>query len=213
MGKPKTTKAVEITAPKMETVMIRIKGTSPYVQNKFSQKAKNTIHEKQASGLRAKVGGKKEAKDFEQAFKDATYITEDNKNGIPATAFRNAMISACRLVADGIPMTRAKMAFWVEPDGFDTQDMTPLVYFKKGEPKYYEASVRLATGVCDLRARPMWKPGWEAEVRITFDSEMLSSTDIANLLMRAGVQVGVGEGRNDSKKSCGMGFGSFDIVN
>jgi len=40
MGKPKTTKAVEITAPKMETVMIRIKGTSPYVQNKFSKKQK-----------------------------------------------------------------------------------------------------------------------------------------------------------------------------
>ncbi len=59
----------------------------------------------------------------------------------------------------------------------------------------------------------MWEPGWEAEIRVTFDSEMLSSTDIVNLLMRAGVQVGVGEGRNDSKKSCGMGFGSFDIMN
>lgn len=209
----KQVKAVEITAPKMETVAIHIKGTSPYVQNKFSQKAKNAIHEKQAAGLRAKVGGKKEAKDFEQICRDATYTTEEGKNGIPATAFRNAMISACRLIADSIPMTRAKMAFWVEPDGFDMEDLTPLVFFTKGESEYYEASVRLATGVCDLRARPMWKPGWEMEVRITFDSEMLSSTDIANLLMRAGVQVGVGEGRNDSKKSCGMGFGSFALDN
>jgi len=208
-----STKAVEITAPKMETVELHIKGTSPFVQNKFSQKAKNEIHEKQAEGLRGKKSGKKEAKDFEQCFINATYKTDDGHCGIPSASFRNAMISACRLIADSIPMTRAKMAFWVEPDGFDAEDLTPLTYFTRGEPEYYEAAVRLATGVCDLRARPMWKPGWEMTVRVTFDAEMLSGRDIANLLMRAGMQVGVGEGRNDSKKSCGMGFGSFVIVN
>lgn len=209
----RTTKEVEITAPRMETVELHIVGTSPYCQNKFSEKAKVIIHGKQEEGLRGKVGGKKEAKDFHQCYVDATYVTEDGRYGLKASAFRNAMISACRLVSDSIPMTRAKMAFWVEPDGFDEGSMAPLVYFTKGEPEYYEEAVRLPNGSCDLRARPLWRPGWKAAVRITFDADMLSRTDIANLLMRAGKQVGVGEGRNDSKKSCGIGFGSFDIVN
>jgi len=58
----------------------------------------------------------------------------------------------------------------------------------------------------------LWKPGWRADVRVTFDADMFEPIDVANLLMRAGLQVGVGEGRNDSKKSCGMGWGSFRLV-
>jgi hypothetical protein len=57
----------------------------------------------------------------------------------------------------------------------------------------------------------MWEPGWEATVRIRFDADLFTITDVANLLRRAGLQVGVGEGRPDSKKSAGMGWGIFDI--
>ena len=33
-----------------------------------------------------------------------------------------------------------------------------------------------------------------------------------NLMARAGAQVGVGEGRPDSKTSAGLGFGTWEIV-
>ena len=33
-----------------------------------------------------------------------------------------------------------------------------------------------------------------------------------NLIARVGMQVGVGEGRPDSKQSAGLGFGLFDVV-
>jgi len=34
---------------------------------------------------------------------------------------------------------------------------------------------------------------------------------LTNLLARAGLQVGIGEGRPDSKNSAGMGWGLFQI--
>lgn len=34
---------------------------------------------------------------------------------------------------------------------------------------------------------------------------------MVNLLSRAGLQVGIGEGRPDSKKSAGMGYGLFTV--
>jgi len=39
-----------------------------------------------------------------------------------------------------------------------------------------------------------------------------SGADIANLVLRAGIQVGIGEGRPFSKNSCGMGWGTFEIT-
>ena len=121
------------------------------------------------------------------------------------------MISACRTV--GFQMTKSKLGVFIEPDGFDATDASPLVRILKGEPEYSELPVRNATGVVDLRARPMWQPGWEADIRIRFDGDMFSVEDVANLLLRVGCQVGIGEGRPDSPKSCGMGWGLFDIIN
>lgn len=37
------------------------------------------------------------------------------------------------------------------------------------------------------------------------------AVDVANLMNRVGAQVGIGEGRPDSKNSAGMGWGLFSI--
>lgn len=205
-------KSVNITiqAPRFETASFKIRGTTPYVQNKFSNKAKEQIKETQMAGSTGKKGKKREAKDFQGCYEAAIHRSNEGWVGIPAPGFRAAMVSACRLV--GFQMTKAKLGFFVEPDGIDSEDGTSLVRITKGEPAYHEAAVRNETGVLDMRARPMWMPGWEAEVRIKFDADMFTLTDIANLLLRAGQQVGIGEGRPDSKNSCGMGWGLFTIV-
>lgn len=201
---------VTIGAPKFKTVSFTIRGTAPYVQNKFSNKAREQMKETQMAGPTGKKGKKREAKDFQACYEAALHRATGGQIGIPAPGFRAAMISACRLV--GFQMTKAKLAFFVEADDFDNEDGTPLVLITKGEPIYHEAAVRNETGVPDIRPRPMWKQGWEAEVRIKFDEDMFTVTDVANLLLRAGLQVGIGEGRPDSKKSCGMGWGTFEIV-
>lgn len=198
---------VVIEPPKIGVASIRIVGIAPYVQHKFSKKAREQMMAKQRQGDQAKKERKREAKDFEQVYKDAMHVSREGWVGIPAPSFRNAMISACRLV--GFKMTHAKLSVFIEADGFDVDDGTPLVRII-GEPRVHESYVRNDTGVADIRWRPMWEK-WSAVVRIRFDLNQFSAPDIVNLLARAGLQVGIGEGRPDSKNSAGMGWGIFEI--
>lgn len=202
-------KTVVIEPPKNETISLHIRGLSPYVQHKFSKKAREMIVAKQRLGDQAKKNRKRNARDFENDFKEAQHISKEGWVGIPAPSFRAAMISACRLI--GFKMTLAKLSLFVEADGFDADDGTPLVKISKGEPRVHEGYVRNETGVVDIRWRPMWEE-WEAKVRIRFDSSQFSAQDVVNLMARVGLQVGIGEGRPDSKNSAGQGWGLFEIM-
>ena len=201
---------VVIAAPNFKTGVFRIRGTAPYVQNAFPEKVREMIRLIQEAGPQAKKGKKRDPKDFQACYEGAQHMAVEGWNGIPAPAFRAGMVSACRVV--GFAMTRAKLSVFVEADGFDAVDATPLVKILKGKPRYVEHAVKNETGVCDIRARPMWDPGWEADVRVRFDGDQFSMQDVANLLLRVGAQVGIGEGRADSRKSAGMGWGFFELV-
>jgi hypothetical protein len=114
-------------------------------------------------------------------------------------------------------MTRAKQGIcFVHADGYSKPDALGATYglvrIIKGKPHMDVRPARNADGSADIRSRPMWNPGWRAKVTITFDGDMFRVEDIANLLHRAGLQVGIGEGRPDSPKSCGMGWGTFRLV-
>lgn len=203
----KATAAITIKPPRIETIELCISGESPYVQHKFGQKALQQIMATQAAGSTAKSKKKREPKDFDRVCKDATHFSRAGWIGIPAPAFRNAMISACRLV--GFKMTLGKLALFVKADGIDRDDGTPLVRIY-GEHRRHDMAARNDNGSIDIRSRPMWEK-WAAKVRIRYDADQFTSTDIANLMMRVGLQVGIGEGRNDSKNSAGIGWGEFSL--
>ncbi|PIU73828.1 hypothetical protein COS78_00275 [Candidatus Shapirobacteria bacterium CG06_land_8_20_14_3_00_40_12] len=209
MNKTVIKQSVQIKAPNFKNIRFKIKGTSPLVQNKFSTKARNMMMEKQKEGSTAKGKKKREAKNFEKCFKESQHISTEGWNGIPAGAFRAAMISACRLVQ--FTMSRSKLSIFIVADGYD-EDGMGLIRITKGKPHMHICPVRIR-GTADIRARAMWDAGWEANLLIQHDADMLSSADITNLLRRAGLQVGICEGRPDSKDSVGMGWGTFDIIN
>lgn len=199
---------VAIKPPNMQNVCMRITGTSPYVQARFSQKAIETMVEKHKAGsLQAKKKTAKPPRDFNADYENAKHVSTEGWVGIPAPALRNAMISACRLC--GFKMTIGKMSVFVEADGFDAVDGVPLVRID-GEPNPFQMYTRNTTGVCDIRVRPKWDR-WSADVRIRFDADQFTAEDVANLLMRAGMQVGIGEGRPDSRESNGLGWGLFEV--
>lgn len=199
---------VVISPPNIQKVSFELHGTSPFVQLRFNQKTKNMLLEKMADASKAKKSSKN-ARNYEQEFIDSMYITDEGWRGIPAAAFRKGLISACRTV--NFKMTLAKLSVFVEADGFDSIDGTPLVRIRKGEPKLVQHACRNATGVVDIRTRAMWEK-WTAILKVQFDADQFTVQDITNLLIRVGLQVGVGEGRPDSKSSAGMGWGLFDIV-
>jgi hypothetical protein len=207
--KPPAKERLVITAPNFQTIELLCRGNAPYVQHKFSARTRGKMMATQQAGAKSKSKTTREPRDFEADYRAAMYVAEDGWYGIPAAAFRNAMISACRCA--GYVMTKAKLALKVEADGTDADDGTPLVRITKGEPELWIAPARNDNGGTDLRARPRWD-AWELLLRVTFDADMLGPEDIANLVMRAGLQVGVGEGRPDSKKSNGLSFGTWDIV-
>jgi len=204
----KSTETLTIAPPNIEVMEISIVGTAPYVQNRFSNKSAMQILQKHIAGSTAKGKKVTEARDIEQDFKDATHMDAEGHYGIPAAAFRSAMISACRLV--GFQMTKAKLSVFVEADSIDKEDGSPLVYIE-GKPEMHKAHVRLESGVTSVAIRPMWRD-WSAKVKVKWDADQFTKEDLINLLSRAGIQVGIGEGRPDSKKSHGMGWGVFEVT-
>lgn len=197
---------ITIKPPKFGRASFEITGIGPYVQLRFSQKAKNTMIENMIEGGN-KRRKKRDPRDFDSEFPQTMYCSIQGWRGIPATAFRNALISACRLV--NFKMTLAKLSIFVEADGYDADDATPLVRIY-GEPESYLSPVRNANGGTDLRTRAMWK-SWKAVVRIRYDEDQFNIQDVTNLLARVGLQVGLGEGRPDSRGSNGLGFGLFEL--
>jgi hypothetical protein len=207
-GEPKKA-IIGITAPDFARVRMSISGTAPLMVAAFSQKAQNEIRSKHEAGSQSKKGAAKEARDFSADCNGARHISIDGWDGINAAAFRQACVSACRLV--NFKMTLAKLSLFVKEDGFDVVSGVPLIRIISPDP--YEESVmptRNANGGFDLRARPMWR-NWGMVLTIEFDRGIFSLQDVVNLMTRVGMQVGIGEGRPDSRASAGMGFGTFRV--
>ena len=202
-----TTTQVTIKPANIQTAVFNIRGTAPLVQARFSKKGE--LMAKMAEGSTAKNKRERKARDYEQEMRDAMHVSMEGWQGLPAPAFRAAMISACRLV--GFKMTLAKLSVFIEHDGIDALDGLPLIKFN-GTPELSTMHTRNATGVVDVRARPMWRE-WSASVRVRYDADQFTITDVTNLMQRVGMQVGIGEGRPDSRSSAGLGWGTFELVN
>lgn len=208
---PSKVEQVRVSPPNMKTIVLSIVGTAPYLQCRFSKKAMDKMMATQSGGDAARAGKrpKRAPRDFNADFLGAIHRTAKRKCGIPASAFRSAAISACRLV--GYKMTIAKLSIFVIADDYDEVDQTPLVMIDS-KPERHEMIGRNADGGADIRIRAIYKQ-WSAKVTVRFDQDQFSLTDVVNLFSRIGEQVGIGEGRPDSKNSAGLGFGTFRLEN
>lgn len=207
MAFKKQTATYTIQAPNFQTLEVMIQGTAPLMVHRFSQKMIGAIKDKQTA--KDQVSRKRAPKDYVAEFNGARYIAREGWDGFYAGSVRNAMIGAIRHV-EGLQMTRAKGLIFIEAEGFDKFDGTPLVRILGGKPAHDTRPVRLESGVADLRNRPRYD-SWSAKLRIRFDADHISASDVVNLLARAGAQVGICEGRPGAPNSNGIGFGTFDV--
>lgn len=204
-----TTLKTQIKPPDFRTLQLKIVGTSPLVVHRFSAKAMQEMRDTQEAGSTARSKKTRQPKDFDALFEGAKHISDEGWEGFHAAAFRNGAISACRLV--GFKMTMARLAFMVEADGYDRVDGAPLVRLLNTECEKWIAPVRLKTAnTVDLRVRPLYRK-WSALVNFRWDAGVFTADDIVNLISRVGQQVGIGEGRPDSKESNGIGYGLFSL--
>lgn len=200
--------AVSIKPPNFGRAQFEIIGNAPLVIHRFSHKIKEQMRTKMEVGKAA--GSKKDrpAKDSDETFNQARYISKEGWDGFHAAAIRNACISACRLV--GFKMTLAKMSVFVEADGWDKEEpQIPLIRII-GKAVRQDDMARVETGQPYVTIRAAYHD-WKAKINIRWDADQFTLGDISSLLSRVGQQVGIGEGRPDSKNSAGCGWGTFDL--
>ena len=202
-------RAIVVTPPNTIVAAVGVIATSPYIQNRFSSANRQKIEEQQREGSSQKKKRRaKPPKDFKAVYEGSRHVSNEGWDGIPCSAFRDAMINATRSLE--VDMIRTKMFIRILADGYDKEDHTPLVRITKGKPRMDIRPVRIGMNQSDLAARAMFDQ-WEASIRIEWDGDIFQASDIVNLLARAGKYVGIGAGRQLSKNSAGMGMGFFEV--
>lgn len=204
-----SSKTVTIKPPNFGEAAFQVRGIAPLVIHRFSAKTKQQMKQKMETGKAASSKRNREAKLTDDLYEESRYRSPEGWDGFNASAIRAAMISACRLV--GFKMTLAKLAVFVEADGVDaTEPQIPLIRIH-GKPTKQEDMARVETGQPYVTVRAAYHD-WTATIRIRFDMDQFTAEDVSNLISRVGLQVGIGEGRPDSKNSAGMGWGLFKVM-
>jgi len=203
------TKNLVIKAPAFQVAEFEIIGTAPLVIHRFSAKTKQEMKQKMETGKAASSKKNREAKNTDDTFQESRYISKEGWDGFHAGAIRSAMISACRLV--GFKMTLAKLSLFVVNDGWDAKEpQIPLIRIY-GKAIKQEDIARVETGQPYVTIRAAFYT-WKSKLKIRWDADQFTIEDVYNLLIRVGMQVGLCEGRPDSKRSVGMGWGLFDVI-
>jgi len=189
-----------ITIPKIEIeiVKFKVRGITPLIVSKFSDKAKQMMLDKQMK----KASAGKEAKNPQTQYESSIYKFKDGRTGFPATGFKAGMVRAGKNL--GMVMTDLRGRFHVMADEED------LIEIKGEAPHMREDMVRLATGVADVRFRGEYSPGWESEITIQYIKNAISAEQLAQLLVIAGFSCGLGEWRPE--KSNSGSFGRYELV-
>jgi hypothetical protein len=185
------------------TYSIPIIGVTPLITQRWSEKSRNQMLSKQQTKARAA----KEAKDPEANFEAARYRLVDGADGMPATAFKAAIVHAARLFS-GVTQVSLKQMLLVLPDGIDSRG-DQLVRLEYDTVTMREDTPRNASGVADLRYRPQYD-GWRAVLRIQVVAGQIDAQSLVALVDAAG-SGGVGEWRPTSPKSATGSYGTFQV--
>lgn len=191
------------------TVPIENFPTSPIVFHRKGADLKDEFRKRKTEGT--KVRKREIVKPEEEALK-CLYLCEDGGYGIPATALKNAMVSAAHANI-GLPKTELRKSIFVVPDDpGDPDHSCPGGLIRLNAPGGYrvrEDLVVLSRGASDLRWRPEFSE-WSAEVRIQFLENRISPETIINLVELAGFGIGLCEGRPEKKGA--LEWGRFRVV-
>lgn len=200
--------AAPILIPRLKraTYDIPIQGSAPLIVNKWSEKAKQMMLDKQQTSARPK----KEPKDPQANFEASRYRFPGGRDGFPATGFKGAIVHAGRLF-EGVTQVLLKQVIRVHGEmvvgGGVGDQLVPLEY---GEITMREDTPRNASGVADLRYRAQYWP-WSATLHVEVIEGQLDKMSLAALIDAAGIG-GIGEWRPSAPKSATGSYGTFEVT-
>lgn len=190
----------------MDVVII---GDSPLIVHAWSAKAKKEMLDKQMK----KAKQAKEAKDPKADFEASLYKLSDGSYGFPSVGFKAAAVTAGTSVA-GLTKVAARQAFHILGEDVDvtgvfegTSARLNLVRVR-GRLSMREDMVRVGMGTADLRYRGEFSD-WHARILVKYNANVLSESQILNLINVAGFAVGIGEWRPEKDGMNGM----FHVAN
>jgi hypothetical protein len=179
-----------------ETISVPIRGTTPLIMHRFSEKAKRAMLDKM-QGRKTPKTKREPERDYEESMYHL-----NGGYGFPATGFKKAAIGAARFYGD-VSMTELRQyLFFHGETGDDGINLVPI----EGEPRMREDVVRLQRKTTDLRYRGEF-PDWKAKLKVTYISSAISRESVLSLIDAGGLGVGVGEWRPER----GGEFGCYEI--
>ena len=184
---------------KRARVAVRIVGLTPLIVHRFDEKAKKQMLDAQ---VKTSVKAKRAPQDPEAEFEASRYRLDDGRDGLPAVAFKSALIGAARLF-DGVTMTQLKSVVHVAGEG--SQQLVAI----DGEPRMREDVVRVGMGTANLRYRAEYWP-WAAWLIVSHVPTLISADSVLSLVNAAGMG-GVGEWRPSAPKSLTGSYGTFEV--
>jgi hypothetical protein len=188
-----------VAAPQERELHLKVTGKSGLICHHFSEKSRRIMQATQSKAAK----GPKSVRDPQAEYEGAFYNLEGGGYGFPCAGFKKSAIRAAKML-DGVNMADARQMFFVEPDDRDTTGIDCVRI--EGTPYMRTDTVRLSKGVADLRYRPEFR-NWSCTLKISYDEDLISGSQLVNLFLRAGLQVGIGDWRPEKDGD----FGRFTI--
>ena len=215
MAKKEETNVQFISIPeiKIKTANITIVGDSPLLINKFSEKAKREILDKQMKKAKKAKEAKVPFYDFVQSLHWITPMpdfegkTEEEikeifekaiengaKFGFPTVGIKQSAISAA--YRGGLAKNKVSLqgAFHIKGE------LAEIV----GELTMREDYVKIPMGGADIVYRGEFKEGWTSTFTVMYDEGVISLEQIIQMLNYGGFSVGIGEWRIEKGGNFGM---------
>lgn len=192
-----------------EYVSITITGKAPLILQKFSEKSKQEMLEKQGeSPTKAK---KRVPRNPDKEYEAATYKFDGGKKyGIPCRMLKACALGAVSQIGN-LTSTDARRAFQIQPQGYDDDNFSPLVEIF-GDREMHRGVEWISSGfkkIANNRFRPIWKQ-WSTSFVVKYFPDLITLEKLLRLFQLGGEYNGIGEKRPSSKAS--EGFGVFDTA-
>jgi hypothetical protein len=205
MAASKQDVAIELPRLDIRLMEVTVVGDSPLIVHAWSQKAKLEMLGKQMKQAK----GAKEPKNPKADYESSLYRLADGGYGFPSIGFKAAAVTACTSVA-GITKVAARQAFHILGEDVDvvgafegTSARNNLVRIIGKAPTMREDMVKVGMGTADLRYRGEFAD-WHAKLLVRYNANVLSESQILNILNVSGFAVGVGEWRPERDGMSGM---------
>lgn len=197
---------------RLQETLVLIVSDAVLVMGKFQKKMRDRMRDKQ----QGKATEPRTAKIPEEEARGACHMFEDGSGyGLPAAAFKAALVESSRFVAAGkdkvINMTYLKGAIRIMADGPEDTGMPLVRIMVQGDGyKIREDFVRNDSGVADIRYRPQFD-SWSSLLRIAHPPN-ITRAQVLQLVRAAGRFNGIGEWRPMSKESKSGSWGTWRLA-